>query len=357
MVPYYFVIIITFIFGLLVRIADEKKCKFLSVFWLILIMGILIIFSGFRDGSFGDTSMYMHSYRLYVQNPPKLFSGRDNGFAMLNLLLIEISTNPQILLIATAFVTNIFNMLVFYKYKSYFELEVFLYIAAGYFTVTMNGIRQCLVAAILFLFNFLIIEGKFILFALIVLLISSVHQSALIMIPVYFILRQEAWSKRMIEFMVMAVIGLIFYKVLPPILFSVLQDSQYTEYFSLSSGGSSFIRTIVNAVPVLLAFLKREELKEKWPNSNIFVNSAIINLIFVSFGMIDWIFNRLTLYFELYNFILVPYIIKNCFRSKEKRLLYLALITCYFIFFYMEHVVGFNMKYNSEYLNFNWLFS
>ena len=83
---------------------------------------------------------------------------------------------------------------------------------------------------------------------------------------------------------------------------------------------------------------------------------ALINLIFVAFGMFNWIFNRFTIYFQLYNIILMPYIIKKCFKGKERVLLYFGFILCYFIFFYREQVVGLNMQYPSEYLRLDKIF-
>ena len=105
---------------------------------------ILIIFSGFRTGIIGDTGMYIHSYELYASDPSAIKFDRDPGFVILNLILIQFSNNPQTLVIITALIVNLFNMIVFYKYSSYLELQVYIYIASGYFAVTMNGMRQCL---------------------------------------------------------------------------------------------------------------------------------------------------------------------------------------------------------------------
>ena len=167
------------------------------------------------------------------------------------------------------------------------------------------------------------------------------------MIPVYFIVRQEAWSRNLVIMIVLACIGVVFYNVLSQILFKALENTQYGGYSEFNEGGSSFIRTVVNMVPVFLAYIKRDKLKEEWPESNIFVNMALINVIFVAFGMFNWIFNRFTLYMQLYNFILIPFIIRNCFKGKERRLLYLGVLLCYFVFFYREQVIGMNMSYPS----------
>ena len=151
----------------------------------------------------------------------------------------------------------------FYKYKSYLELQLYLYMASGYFTVTMNGIRQCLAAALVFVCNKFIVNGDFKKYLIFVLLISLFHGSALIMIPIYFIVRQKAWSKNVVKLIFLACIGVIFYDSFSEVLFKALQNTQYGHYSEFQEGGSSIIRTIVNAVPVILAYIKRDELKEK----------------------------------------------------------------------------------------------
>ena len=345
MTSMYVTLVSTYIFSFLARIAKDKKYKLLSLFWLALTATVLIVFAGYRSGSIGDTGMYMHSYELYANDPSLINFDRDGGFTLINLILIQFSTNGRFLVIVTSLITQLLNMIVFYKYSSYFELQVFIYIAAGYLTVSMNGMRQCLVAAILFIFTNLIIEGKFKAYLIIVILLSSVHGSAIIMIPLYFIVREEAWSKKVVLMIILAVIGIVGYNIISPIFFKMLEDTQYGVYSTIESQGSSFIRTLVNMVPILLAYLKRNELKEKWPESNVFINMALINVIFVAFGMFNWIFNRFTIYMQLYNFILIPYIVKKCFKGKEKRLFYFGVIICYFIFFYREQVIGLNMHY------------
>lgn len=347
MVTMYATLITTFIFSFLSRISSDKKYRILALFWVVIVSIILIAFSGFRTGAVGDTGMYMHSYRLYANDPSTLKLDRDGGFAILNLILIQFSSDPQILVFVTSLIVNLCNMIIFYKYSSYLELQVYLYIASGYLTVTMNGMRQCVAAAILFTFTKFIIKGKFKVYVVVVLIISTIHASALIMIPVYFIVRQEAWSRNVVIMIVLACVGVVFYNVLSPILFKVLENTQYGGYSEFNEGGSSFIRTVVNMVPVFLAYIKRDKLKEEWPESNIFVNMALINVIFVAFGMFNWIFNRFTLYMQLYNFILIPFIIRNCFKGKERRLLYFGVLLCYFVFFYREQVIGMNMSYPS----------
>lgn len=348
MYVFYSTLISTYILGLFARISYNKKFKELAIFFLVLLSINLILVSGLRSG-IGDTYFYKHSYELLVQNPNQFKVDGDFALNLLSLFLMQISTDPQILIFTVALITNILNVIMFNKYRSYLELQVYMYITSGYYITTMNGLRQCLAAALLFACTQLIIKGKFIPYCICVMLISTFHESALAMIPIYFVVRQEAWSKKMVIFIGLAVVGIFGYDIISPIIFKALESTSYGHYSQFNEGGSSAMRTLVNLVPVILAYIKRHELKEKWPNNNIFVNMSIINVVFVAFGMFNWIFNRVALHFQLYNFVLLPYLIKNCFNGKERRLLYLGFLACYFFFFYYEQVIGMGMSYPTNF--------
>ena len=349
---FYFTIITTYLSGYVSRISKNRKC--LSVFYVFLIFFVIFLMSAFRN-DIGDTFQYKHSYSLL--NNYKFSTEGDWGFGLFQYILYNINTDPQFLIIITSLITVGFNVYNLYHYCSYMELEIYMYITSGYFTTTMNGIRQSMLAAVVFTFTRIIEKEKTMLFIIAVILASPFHQSVLILIPVYFIVKQEAWSKTTVAVIIISCIGFMGFSTIFPALLEALEDTNYGYYANQTDmGGSSFMRVIVNAVPVVLAYIKRKELKESWPKSNIFVNMALINVIFVAFGMYNWIFNRFTIYFQLYNFVLIPYIIQNCFKGKEKRLLYFGFMLCYFGFFYYEQVIGLNMQYNSKYLKFDNIF-
>jgi len=351
---FYATIVITYMLSLISRVMSDQKKRIIAMFTSFLVAVVLIIISGLRSGM-GDTYFYKHSYDLLVQNPESISWGKDFGFNLFSLMLTKISTNPQMLIFISAVVTNLINIIVFNKYRSYLELQVYLYITSGYYFITMNGIRQCLAAALIFMCTKYILNGNFKIYCILICVISTFHQSTLIMIPVYFIVRNEAWSKKIFSMIILSILIVFLYGNFQDILFKFLGNTQYAHYSTFEEGGSSLIRTIINTVPVFLAFIKRDELKEKWSQSNIFINMAILNVVFVALGMNNWIFNRFTIYFQLYNFILIPYITKNCFKGAERRLLYYSVLICYFIFFYREQVIGFNTIFKSDYLNIKYI--
>ena len=64
----------------------------------------------------------------------------------------------------------------------------------------------------------------------------------------------------------------------------------------------------------------------------------------------NWIFARFTIYFSLYSFILISWVVMLMVK-KDQKFIYYSILICYFIFFYYEQVIGFNMKYKSDYFN------
>lgn len=344
MTVFYGTLFSTFLFGLCSRFKGEKL-KVNRYLFVFIIISIFILVSGLR-ANIGDTYAYIEGYEKLASFSGFTEDAKDKGFTIFQLFLYKISQDPQFMIFVTSFITQFCILYTLYKYRSYYELEVFMYITCGVFLVTMNGIRQAIVGAILFFCTKLIIDGKFVLYSIITVILSTMHASALIMIPVYFIARQKAWEKNTFIIIGVSLIGFIFFYEIMPAFFDALENTNYAQYESFMDEdgvGSSFMRVLVNAVPVVLSYMYRDTLKKVWPDSDIFVNMSLINLIFTVFGLYNWIFVRFQLYFQYYNIVLIPYIIKNCIKDRSMRdLIYYLFIICYFIFFYYEQVIGGN---------------
>lgn len=343
---FYTTLIVTFILGLIARVTSNKY-KYIKYFLVIVVVVIFVSVAGSRSG-IGDTYFYKHTYELLAQNPTIPNDGRDIGFVMFQLILISISTNPQFLVFFTALVTNISNVFMLYRYHNYFELQLFMLITSGYWLTTMNGIRQAMAAAVLFACTPLIIKKKFWQYCLIVILLCSIHESALIMIPVYFVVQEKPWSKKIWTMIALLGIGLILYDVLEPFIFEILGSTNYGHYSEFDEGGSSLIRTFIAIVPVIGSYLFKDKLEKEWPDSKVFVNMCLINGIILCFSMYNWIFARLSYYFLPYSFILLPYLLMKWPNLRQKGLLYYGFIVCYFIFMYYEQVIqGLGLRYES----------
>ncbi|MDM0879447.1 EpsG family protein [Clostridium perfringens] len=348
MAAFYFALIGSYVFSLIARIIKNKK-NYPNLYFSIFVILLLALIAGLRWG-IGDTPAYVHLYSLIEPGyDPK--GGYELGFVLFLAILKIISKDPQFMIFVTGIITTILNLWTIRKYckDSYFELAIFVYVASGYYLVTMNGIRQSLAASIIFAGTSFILRGEFKKYLFLCILMTTFHTSALVMIPVYYVVRNEAWSKRIYQLLILFLIGMVLYGPLMEVVYKILGDSKYAGYQDSNEGGASIIRVAVFFVPVFLSYIKRDILKEKWPESNIFVNMALISFLVMGFSLYNWIFARFTIYFQLYNFILLAYIIKNCFFGSERRLIYYYFLVCYFLFFIYEYKISLGIVYVSNF--------
>lgn len=353
---FYATLVLTFILAVASKIHPKwESNKKPTLLFTILILVVLVSVAGLRRG-IGDTGDYKHLYTLIVEGQYIDPDAYEPGFIKFCEILTKISPDPQIMVFSAALITTVLFILTLRKYYSLFELEVYMYITAGFYLVTMNGIRQSMAAAFVFVATPFIVNKKFILYLILVLFASTFHTSALIMIPVYFIVRQEAWSKKVIYIIIASAIALVFIEPIMQVIFASAEGTKLGGYeesvLGGGEGGASIIRTIIASVPVILSYIYKDKIKEMWPNSNIFINMCLINLIIMSFALYNWLFARFNLYFQPYSFILLPYLIKNVFKRKEQGLVYYLFIVFYFIYFYYEHVISMGINYTSDFINF-----
>jgi transmembrane protein EpsG len=317
--------------------------------WVLGVMLSLVVVSGLRS-NIGDTFFYKHIYLTQEFTWEYINSQKDIGFGILQMILKRFSSDPQILIFTTAFVTNILIILVLYKYSRLFELSIYVYITGGLFLVSMNGMRQCLAAAIVFTATKYIINGNAFKYILVILFASTFHESTLVLIPIYFLIRNKAWSKATLVLLFASVLIVIGFDKFSGILFSAIKDTQYGVYQDSTEGGANVIRVAVYGAPLVIAYFGRERLREIFPQSDYFVNMTIIGLVFMVISTQNWIFARFSIYFNLYQLILISWIIK-LFNYKDQKLIYFGLFVCYLFYYYYENVVSLNIIYKSDYFS------
>ncbi|TDL31823.1 EpsG family protein [Jeotgalibacillus sp. S-D1] len=308
----------------------------------------LVIVSGLRS-NIGDTFNYVNIYTDNQFTWEYVVANKDIGFGILQMLLQKISADPQIMIFTAALITNVLITVVLFHYSRMIELSLFVYITGGFFLVSMNGIRQTLAAAIAFCATKYLLNGNFLKYAIIIGLASTIHQSALILLPIYFMVRVKAWSKATVGLVLLSLSIVIGFEQFTSLLFSAIEDTQYGAYKDFDEGGASFLRVIVAAVPLVVAFLGREKLRVIFPKSDVFVNMTLLSIVFLLVSTQSWIFARFALYFNLYQLILLSWIVK-LFREKDEKFVYFMILVCYFGYYYYESVVSLNILYKSNYL-------
>lgn len=370
MAVYIFMLGWVVIWGIMSQITARQVCvgnevyeKRVNLFMAIVTFSVIIFFAGLRSG-IADTYAYINMFNEYpllaeakefITNP----DAREPGFRLFSVLIkTYISQDYQPWLFIIASISGICIMYPLYKYSSNYGMSVFLFIASCQFTWLLNGMRQFLVAAILFACTPLILKKKPIPYIIIVLILSTFHTSALIMIPSYFIISSEPWSKKTMIFVIAIVLAILFTSQFTSLLDIAVQNSDYAssmKEFKDTDDGTNPIRILVESIPVIMAFLYREKIKDKLtPIIKISINMSLIasGLYIISKIVRSGVMlGRLPIYFSLYNLILLPFLIKYIFDKYEKRLMYFFMIIGYFAFFYYQMIVAWNgMEYTSKIL-------
>lgn len=308
----------------------------------------LMLVSGLRF-NIGDTFFYRHAYEVGDLSWSNLAGQKDVGFYILQILLKEISDDPQILILVTGLITNALIVMVLYRYSRMLEISLYVYITSGAFVVSMNGLRQYLTAAIVFAATPLIVKGDWKKYILVVLFASLFHQSVLVLIPIYFLVRRKAWTRSTAILLLLAIGVVALFNQFSQLLFSSLQDTQYGHYQNFTEGGANIVRVLVYSIPLCIAYLGRERLRELFPQSDVFINMSLMGAILMIISTQNWIFARMAIYFDLYQLVLIGWMIK-LFSKKDQKLIYLAILVFYFAFFYYDNVIILKLNYESEYL-------
>ncbi|PYZ95072.1 capsular biosynthesis protein [Salipaludibacillus keqinensis] len=321
-----------------------------NVIFALLALTSLVLVSGLRR-NIGDTYVYRQMFESNKITLNFVMEGKDRGFGVLQLILQQYTNDGQVLIFISAFITLSLIVGVLYKYSRLFELSLYVFIASGMFLVSMNGMRQYIAAAIIFAGTKFILDGHFFKFTALVLLASTFHQSALVLLPIYFLVRREAWSWGTMGFLLLAVISVAGYHQISELLFSAISDTQYGGYSEFEEGGANVLRVAVSSAPLILAFIGRHRLRELFPKSDYIVNLSMLCAVFMLISTQNWIFARFAIYFDLFNLILLSWVVK-IFPRKEQTFVYYMIVLLYLGFFIYEYIITLNIQYRSDYILF-----
>lgn len=330
-----------------------KKAYRVKPVFAILFALPLVIFAWQRSSSIGDTATYIQMFsRLpetfegltgYLERSPK-----DPGFTVLCWLVksIDLTVRDLFLLVAVFQVSSL--VFIYRKYSSNYYLSMLLFlISTDYISWMNNGIRQFIAVTIIFAATPWILEKKFIRTILVILFASLFHQSALLMVPVIFIVQGEALNVKMVTVFVIFMISITFVSAFTDILDSALQETQYsnmvtdyTEGTFSDDDGTNPLRVLVYSLPfILFLVMKIRGIKVTSPVIRLSVNMSLFCTGFYLISMVtSGIFiGRIPIYFSLYNYILLPWEIDKLFVKQQIRIINSLMIFFYIVFSWIQY--------------------
>lgn len=339
-------------YGLCAQYSERREGRLIAYFY----SWILIFMAGMRSG-IGDTGYYLSWFNTYKTSSVFSLVGTDlkeAGFAVFMAIVGKITQIPQIYLLIVAFICIGFTFYTLVHHSRDIGLSLYLFLTAGFFLGMMNGIRQYLVVVTLFLAVDCLLKKKCLPYIAMVLLLSTIHTSALFMIPVYFLVQRPVWKRN--TFIILSGTLLVIFNISAflPWLGGLLEDSTYSTYAEslVNSGGSgaNILRVLVMIVPVFVSFIGRKNFAEDDQEYKVYSNMLILNAICYLFSATNWIFARLGMYLHIYILLFYPYVLPRVFKGNNLKLVKFILIMMYALYFLFEIK---NTPYMSYYLNIN----
>lgn len=333
----------------LLRDDGSKEEYKVGIFFAILVFLPLILLAGYRGWDFarkyGDTGGYIGMFQI---NPSSISEALETidwdskypGFILFIAIIKQfISNDYRVFFIIVASIQGLSLAIIYRYYRTNIILSAFLFFASTEFlSWMMNGMRQFLVVAILFLIFPLLQKKKYIQFIIIVLLLFTVHRSALVAIPLYFASLGKPFNKKTLIIIILCMAAIAFTGQFTNLMDDGLQDTAYSNMVSEFEGddGTNIFRALVYSVPAIIAIINLKKIDDNTPDIiNISINMSLITagLYFLSVPISGIYMGRLPIYCSLFSYILLPWEIKHFYREDMYKIILGAMIVLYFLYY------------------------
>lgn len=321
--------------------------------WLfaILAISLLVYLAAKRGKYFADTVQYWKGF----EDSPTSFSGipaymaeikKDKAFYFFAAVWhCLIGNRPVVYLGIIAAFQAVFLVKTLRKYSAHMLMGLFIFVAStDCLSFMYNGIRQFVAVCIIFGFSEFIFERKYVQAIIVILIASLFHQSALLMLPVIFIVQDEPWNKRTVMMLVSAMAAVAFVNQFTQILENLLQDTQYTnvvsDWTSWNDDGTNPVRVAVYIVPTILSLIGLRYIREENDKViNVCTNMSVITagLYLISMVTSGVFIGRIPIYMSLYsNCILLPWEVEHIFNKESSSFVKHLMILLFLAFYYYQ---------------------
>lgn len=324
-----------------------------SILWTLSVVLIqCVLIAGLRDVSIGtDTKTYFNLF-TYIKNTPvsQAFSYYiETGYFLLNKVVSMFTNNFNILLIAICIIVyrSIYKFIKNYSKNAIMSL--FLFITLGYFSSTMNIMRQYIALSFVLLgYNFYLKDNN-IKFLLFIVLACFFHTSAILVIPIilmyHIIFSGKIETSILIKVVVSSVLLLI--TLFAPYFSSILfNNSEYYNYIVDGAGYDTSLISLNLIIKIIMSityfYLNSKKLFiDKNANLKFFnylnLISCLMNILSGGLSM----FTRLNIYFSVTLIIFIPNIVEEM-KIKNKYYLKIFIYIGFFILYYLSLLSGGN---------------
>lgn len=301
-----------------------------------------IVLSGFRHLSVGaDTMQYKWMYdqskaMSWEQIGNNFMKGlfesgddRDPGYFVLQKATQLITDNYQWYLLIVAILFLVPFGIWIYRNSTEPLLSFIIFSTLFYAFFAITGIRQTIATAIAVMIGYGFVKARrFWPFLLIVLLAATIHKSALVFIPFYFLANKQLTSRYLL-FMGALIPFLFVFRGQLFELFRIISGYDQYDYYA---GAGTLNFSLLLLLITIVAVWRKDEMIANNPYAVHYINALLLALCFLPLTFINPSMMRVVQYFSVFIMLLIPEILRS-FDRRERLLVYYVAITALLFLF------------------------
>lgn len=299
---YVIVLSLTLVFSILENKVSYKTKKHLFNICLFLLWSVSAL-RGYNVGT--DTLNYLYNYNHLDF---KDIRGTEYGWYLLSWICKNIFSSYRLLIFIVSFFTVYYLSKAIKRSSTNWCLSLYYYISFYFFFQSLNISRQLLAASILLYAFTFIKEKKITKYLLLTLLATSIHTSALVVIPLYFI-RKMVIPK--IGGIILIICSFMMTTKIIPFVVSFMIDSEiYATYVYNGMQDESYLSTnlLLHSLVALFLLLFNKE-------NGMYYTIFFIGLITVNLLSLFEVIGRIGIYMKMSIILILPEI-HTIFKSK-----------------------------------------
>ena len=298
----------------------------------LLVMGLACwLLASLRYVTGFDYRFYESAFQAIAASGPGGAGWSEPGYVLLNLAVALPGGNYRIFLFVFHFLLTFLVFTWIGRYSPSPWLSVFLFLTLQYFGLSMNFLRQSLAAAIILLAYPFLKARRFLPACSIVLAAACFHRTALIMLPLCFLLSLP--PSRLHYGLAALAAGIAYFLMDPLIQAAVTLVPKYQHYLTEKYWqGNSFLYVLL---PLGCFLFSLPLLHRTDPSSPVLVNAMFYSLLLQLFITRHFILERLSIYVAFFSLLALPEAAlapcKRC-SARTRTILLVAGALAYFLF-------------------------
>lgn len=344
MFPYFATIILVALFAAgatsnhnkaLAQGREMNKLGVLTKGLLVFAVLTLIFTAAFRYDIGTDFQAYYKADEIFSADPwEALKSFSEPGIAfMIRIIKYFFPENKNVAFIAVFSLFTIgLSVPVLLKWNDDYLFTLLLYIFAGCWHGSFNGVRQFLAATFIVLGFRFIFEKEFWKYAIMVFLAFLFHTSAIVMIVPFFVMRNKITIRNILLLAIGTLVVAFNYETVFSFLGLMKSSSALSSSYATNSVNT--LRILANAAPAVAAIIINygKDLTEK---ETFCINGLIMNAAAMIAASNSTYLARISIYTGYF----IPLCLSEAIRMEDKKLekiCRIGIVVLFFIFWYME---------------------